>query len=57
MLEKLKIKIHKKILLDDESRQIISLLKEENTHTILSKLSRDIIEKYFKSLYTTWNRW
>ena len=46
MLEKLKIKIHKKILSDDESRQIISLLKEENTHTILSKLSGDIIEKY-----------
>ena len=44
--KKIEVKIHKKTLSDEEAEEIIELIKTENVHTILSKLSTTLIRDY-----------
>ena len=44
--KKIEVKIHKKTLSDEEAEEIIKLIKTENVHTILSKLSTTLIRDY-----------
>ena len=43
---KMEVKIHKNTLSDEEAEEIIELIKTENVHTILSKLSTTLIRDY-----------
>ena len=46
LINKLDVKIHKNSLSNDEINEIIKLIKKENVHTILSKLSINLIKEY-----------
>ena len=44
--KKIDVKIHENSLSNEEAEEIIKLIKTENVHTILSKLSTNLIREY-----------